>query len=200
MFGFEWIVAWLLFLASLRVVKTVAVDAWAEVNGRPAPSLVERERRAELAQQQALTTGAPGVGQAIADRLAQRIANPPPCSPWITEALGYIALLLADAFAYLRRRHVEKERKRRGEQPRSGRPGDPYCRACEFNHVSRKGDLCPTCTPVVLQLCPGCDRHVPAAELQRHQRCATCRRPPRDPSRQSAGGDRPGPTRLVIPG
>lgn len=202
MFGIEWIVVWLLALASFRVVKVAAVDAWAQCHGRPAPSLEERRQRTELAQRQYQLTGTPGVGQSIADRLAMRIANPPPRSPWITEALGYIALLLADAFAYLRRRHVEKQRARaareRGERPRSGKRGAPYCWSCEYNHVAKTGDLCPDCTPVVLQQCPDCGHHVPAVELQKHKRCATCRQP--DPDPEPTDGGTPNTARLIIGG
>jgi RNase P subunit RPR2 len=201
--GIEWIVVWLLALASFRVVKVAAVDAWAQIHGRPAPSLEERRQRTELAQRQCQLTGTPGVGQAIADRLAMRIANPPPRSPWITEALSYIALLLADAFAYLRRRHIEKQRDRaareRGEQPRRWKRGGPYCEACEYNPVAKAGDKCDECAPRVLQRCPSCGHHVPVAELQHHRRCATCRQP--EPGQPAPSGDvaPDAPVRLVLP-
>ena len=199
----EWIVFWLLCLASIRVVKTAAVDAWVQITDktREPPSLAARRVRAELAQEQAATTGAPGVGQAVADRIASRIANPPPQPAWITELLGYLALLLSDAFAGARRLHAAKQRDReqrdRGEQPRTGKPGSPYCWRCDINHVDRPNDLCPSCAPVVKAPCPGCSVFVPVAEL-RDGPCAVCQ------ARASAtdtpdGGERPGPARLVIP-
>ena len=198
----EWIVVWLLVLASVRVFKSAAVDAWVQITDprREAPSLAERRVRAELAQQQAMTTGAPGVGQAFADRLACRIANPPVRPPWVTEALNYLGLLLADAFANARRRHVAKQRDReqRGDQSRTGKPGSPYCWRCDVNHVDREGDLCATCTPVVLRQCPGCEVLVPVAELDEHDRCETCRRPGRGHPTTPDDGEQPGPARLVI--
>lgn len=200
----EWIVFWLLCLASVRVVKTAAVDAWVQITHpeREAPSLAERRTRAELAQQQAATTGAPGVGQAFADRIASVIANPPPCPAWLTELLDYLALLLADAFATARRRHAarqrEREQRERGEAPRTGRRGSPYCWRCEINHVDRPHDLCDTCAPVVKKPCPGCGVYVPVTDLTNGP-CAICR------TRASAtdtpaGEQRPGPARLVIDG
>jgi hypothetical protein len=195
------IIAWILVLASARVGKNIYIDAKAQLKDptAEAPSLVERRARQELAQRQFETTGTPGVGQAIADRLAARVANPPPRPAWITEALAYLGLLFADAFAAMRRRHVEKERQRRGEQPRSGKRGGPYCWSCEFNHVSHKDDLCEDCTPVVLQRCPRCGHHVPVAELRKRDRCETCRRPPRQPGDVPQPGDDPGPIQLVVP-
>jgi hypothetical protein len=199
----EWIVFWLLCLASVRVVKTAAVDAWVQITDktREPPSLEERRIRAELAQQQASTTGAPGVGQAFADQIASWIANPPPRPAWLTELLGYLALLLSDAFANARRRHVARQREReqrdRGEQPRTGKRGSPYCWRCDVNHVDKRGDLCPSCAPVVKASCPGCGSTCPSPSCEtdraRSARCGPARATP-------PAGERPGPTRLIIRG
>lgn len=203
--GIEWsvIVVWLLILASVRTVKKAVVDGWVQITDpqREAPSLAERRTRAELAQRQALTTGAPGVGQALADRLANFIANPPPRPGWVTEFLSYLAVLLADGLANARRKHAAKQRDReardRGEQPRTGRPGSPYCWRCEVNHVAKPGDMCTTCTPIVRTKCPGCQVYVPMDELEDGP-CSVCRvrasAAPADDTDPDAG------IRLVIPG
>jgi hypothetical protein len=201
----EWVVViWLLGLATVHVLKVVAVDAYVQITApeRPPPSLVAREKRQELAQKQAATTGAPGVGQAIADRLANFIANPPRLPAWVTEFLSYLALLLSDQLATARRRHAAKQRDRerrdRGEQPRTGRPGEPYCWRCDVNHVRKRGDLCDTCTPVVKAPCPDCSVYVPVTEL-RDGPCAICRIRASATDTPTPGDDEPGPARLVLP-
>ena len=208
----EWIVIWLLCLASVRVLKRAVVDGWVQITDpqRQPPSLAERERRAELAQRQFETTGAPGIGQAFADRLASRIVNPPPRPPWITAALQYLGLLLADAFANARRRHDAKQKQReereRGDQHHHDQPhhdqrAGPYCWRCEVNRVAHDDDLCTPCALRVTSPCRGCGVRVPVAE-QQDGRCTTCQaadRAAEADAAASAAASRPGPARLTIP-
>ncbi len=204
------VVVWLLGLGTLHMIKTAAVDAWVQITDpeRDPPSLVAREKRQALAQQQAATTGAPGVAQAINDRLASFIANPPVMPAWITEFLSYLALLLSDTFANQRRRHAAKQRDReqreRGEPHRAGRDrtgrfGSPYCWRCDINHVGRPGDLCTMCAPIVNEPCPRCGVHVPVNEL-RDGPCVICRTRASATDGPPDTTEPPGPARLVIDG
>lgn len=198
MFGFDWLVVGLLLLAGIRAVGDAVLDGIALIkNPRgEAPSIVRRQARTdltqkkaadrvELAERQRAAGIPPAPGQAAADRLARFIADPPPWPPWVLALASYLGLLLSDRLARARRKHVRKEKVRqarqRGERPTTGNPGEHYCDSCDVNPVTRKGALCPTCAPVVHQECPGCGVHVPAAELQDHDQCETCRRPADSP-------------------
>ena len=68
----------ILCLAAAAVGQRIYTDGVAKLKGKPLPSLEARARRQELAQQQALTTGAPGIWQALADRARDAAAQPLP--------------------------------------------------------------------------------------------------------------------------
>lgn len=218
MFGIDWLVVGLLILAGIRAVADAVLDGIAQIKnpGGEAPSVIRRRARAELAQKQAAArvelaerqraAGVPPApGQAAADRLARFIADPPPWPAWVIAAASYLGLLLADRLARARRHHVAKEANRkargRGEQPRTGKPGDLYCESCDVNPVAKKGAMCPTCALVVKQACPGCGVHVSVAELQDEQdrRCSVCRAETSAATTQPPPGTDLTPLQLIVP-
>jgi hypothetical protein len=213
LFGIDWLVVGLLLLAGVRAVADAVVDGIAQFRnpGGEVPSVIKRQARADLAQQNAAARVElaerqraagipPAPGQAAADRLARFIADPPPWPPWVLALASYLGLLLSDRLARARRKHVRKEKVRqarqRGERPTAGGPGEHYCDSCDVNPVDRKGGTCSSCAPVVKKRCPGCGVHVPAAELRNHDQCETCRRPADGPP-EPANPDVP--LRLELP-
>ena len=209
---FEWFFAWLLVMASLRQLKTIVVDGWAQLvhPEAPAPSLVNRQARAEfarkraearieLAQLQAAAGVPPGPGQAAADRLASWIATPRSGPSWIAAALNYLGLLLAEAVADARRKHAEKRREKHegATGARATRTAGPYCLNCDLTPVDKLGDVCDSCTPVAKAQCKDCRAYVPADQLWDGGPCLDCRLRPMTPPPDA---DRPGPARLSLPG
>lgn len=173
MFGFEGYVIWLLVLASLGVVRRAAVDLWAQIHGRPAPSVDEREKRLELAQRQREANGGvPSPRQAAADRIANWIVEPPPQPDWIAKMLTYFATLLGTAFANATRRLDARQQEHEHGEARSR---GPFCWRCERNGVAHEDDLCKPCAERVLSPCGGCNQLTPVAKLH-NGRCETCRR------------------------
>jgi hypothetical protein len=190
MFVIDWLIVGLLFVAGVRAVGDIALDALALARNPKTevlPSTVRRKARTDLAQQraaarvelaerQAAAGIPPAPGQAAADRIARFVADPPPWPPWVIALANYLGLLLSDRLAQARRQHVANESARmRGERGRRPRARGPFCDTCDVNPVKRRGDLCPSCAAVVLDECAGCHAHVPVAELV-GDRCETCRR------------------------
>lgn len=218
MFGIDWLVVGLLVLAGVRAVADAVLDAIGQIKnpGGEAPSVVRRRARAELTKKQAAdrvelaarqrAAGVPPApGQAVADRLARFIADPPPWPPWVISAANYLGLLLADRLARARRRHVAKEAERkareRGEQPRTEKPGELYCECCDVNPVAEQGAVCTTCALVVKQACPGCGVHVAVTELrdERDRRCSVCRVTTSASNTQPPPGTDLTPVQLIVP-
>lgn len=102
--------AWLLVLATMWVLRAAAEDGYATVRGLPeSPRIARRRARQQLAQQHIAMTGQPTIGQAVASRVAQRIANP---RREIGPARRYLAGLWEDSWEDAATRHEERRRKR----------------------------------------------------------------------------------------
>jgi hypothetical protein len=192
--GVEWIIVPMLVVACIKALVSVVVDAYIAIvhPDREAPSLARRRARIEIAQQQHELTGATGVGQAVADRLATRIANPPPGPAWWTRVGSYLATLFADFFS--------QERRRR-------KPAAAHCWICDDGHDGSKSGLCPKCEVLTPTPCAGCGLHLLEADLE-DGKCEACRpvpaSPPPPPSPPPTPRPRPaaasdGPARMSVP-
>lgn len=198
----EWIAVGWLVVAGLRVLIWAAVDAYVAIvhPEREAPSLARRRARVEIAQEQHRITGVTGVGQAFADRLATRIANPPERPRWFEEAAQYASTLLADEFARRRQARADKEDRKRGAVP-----ADKRCWRCDVGKAAHDNGLCNPCNLLVHERCGGCGELVLAVRLE-DGKCSSCRStstpPPDVPDatyRPPAPGSATGPARLVVP-
>lgn len=171
--GIEWIIVPMLVVACVRALISAAVDAYVAIvhPDREAPSLVRRRARVEIAQQQHQITGVTGVGQAVADRLASRIANPPVGPSRWSRAIDYCAALLADFFSNARRWYADKQ---------DGKTAAAHCWICDTGHDGSRSGLCPRCELLQPKPCVGCGLHMLPADLQ-DGKCAACRPAPPGP-------------------
>lgn len=192
--GVELIILPMLAVACIKALISMAVDAYVAIvhPDREAPSLARRRARVEIAQQQHQVTGVTGVGQAVADRLATRIANPHPRPAWWATVLDYFTTLLAEFFSQERRKQ--------------GKPTAAHCWICDTGHDGSKSGLCPNCELLTPTPCTGCGLHLLEADLE-DGKCQPCRQapaspppppvpPPARPQPAPAGA---GPARMSIP-
>jgi hypothetical protein len=192
------IVIWLLILASINVIRRAVADLIVQITDpdpdRVLPSVAERKHRFDLAQMQVQATGAPGVQQAVADRLAFWIAHPPAAPGWMAQAKSYFGTLLADQFAHWRRKHADKEDDKRG---------GPRCWRCDVGRPTAESGLCSACAPVVATPCGGCGHLKRVADME-NGKCSACRPAPASPAPPPPRRPQPkpaddGPARLSVP-
>lgn len=94
------LLVWVLLLATMWLARILAEELWSAIRGKESPRIGRRRAREQLARD----TGNPTVGQALAFRVAQRIAHPPK-RRWASALRGLLDEVWADALAEARLRH-----------------------------------------------------------------------------------------------
>jgi hypothetical protein len=150
------VLVWVLVMATLWLVRMLAEEAWAAVRGQTSPRIERRRAREKLAAD----CGKPTIGQALAFRVADRIAHPPR-RQWAVKLRGLLDEMWDDALAEarVRHQHAHEARLRAAETRRKGRPRPPRGNGWQ----ARTGADAPTgeprsgkSGPLVLEQCGRC--------------------------------------------
>lgn len=116
------LLAWVLLLATMWLARILAEEMWAAIRGQTSPRIARRRAREQLARE----CGTPTIGQAVAFRVARRIADPPR-RRWAADLRGLLDEVWADALEEARVRHQHahevRVRARQARQERAQRFG-----------------------------------------------------------------------------
>lgn len=175
------IAAWLLGMATLWVARLLVEEGWAALRQQEPPRFARRRAREQLAAE----FGTPTVMQALAARVAHRIAHPPR-RQWAAElrakVVELLVVMVSDGLAEVRTRHdfrhqyrmyLHRERARQ-QARRTWRPPRRPPRA-----GSSPAPPPPHEDVIDLHPCPGCRRTL---VVDPDELCQTCTHPPPPPA------------------
>jgi hypothetical protein len=166
------VLVWVLVMATLWLVRMLAEEAWAAIRGQTSPRIERRRSRERLAAE----CGKPTIGQAVAFRVADRIAHPPQ-RRWAVKLRGLLDEMWDDALteARVRHQHAHEARMRAAQKRRAARPRPPRGRGWEARTGS---DAPPPPAEDVIDTwpCQGCDGY--RQVLDPDELCDTCQAEP----------------------